>query len=72
MPITKLSYYQVIRMKEFLDEKPVAGDCADPVCRYADAVCAALSLAPHPRQSPLRFYQPCGTGFRHRGTGTVL
>ena len=58
--------------KEFLDKKSVAGNRADPVCRYADAVCAALSLAPHPRQSPLRFYQPCGTGFRHRGTGAVF
>ena len=58
--------------KEFLDIKSVAGNRADPVCRYADAVCPALSLAPHPRQSPLRSYQPCGTGFRHCGTGTVF
>ena len=33
--------------KEFLDKKSVAGNRADPVCRYADAVCPALSLAPH-------------------------
>ena len=58
--------------KEFLDKKSVAGNRADPVCRYADAVCAALTLAPHHRQSPLRSYQPCGTGFRHCGTGTVF